>query len=69
MVTAILDKEQLKQAVREVLREMLAEDRTALRDIIEEAHEDFMLGQLLEKERSTKRVSRKKIFDILEGRE
>ncbi len=69
MVTAKLDKVQLKLAVQEVLREMLAEDKSLLREIIEEAHEDFLFGQLLEKERHTKRVSRKKIFDILEGRE
>ncbi len=56
-------------AVQEVLREMLADNKSLIREIIEETREDFLLGQLLEKERNTKRVSRKKIFDILEGRE
>ena len=69
MVVAKVDKAQLKLAVREVLHEMLADDKSLLREIIEEAREDFLFGQLLEKERTTKRVSRKKIFEILEGRE
>ena len=68
MAKPLADNVQLKKAVREVLCELLAEDRK-LREIIEEAAEDWALGQLIERERTSKRVSRRAIFKILEGNE
>jgi hypothetical protein len=68
-MTAAAKKTQLKKAVREVLFELLKEDHDLLREIINEAAEDWMLGQLIERERNSKRVSRKTIFKILEGGE
>jgi phenylpyruvate tautomerase PptA (4-oxalocrotonate tautomerase family) len=69
MAAATAEKAQLKKAVREVLFELLKEDQELLHAIITEAAEDWMLGKLIEQERNSKRVSRRTIFKILEGRE
>jgi IS30 family transposase len=69
MAAAIAKTAQLKKAVREILVELLKEDHELLQTIISEAAEDWMFGQLIERERNSKRVSRRTIFKILEGRE
>lgn len=67
MPAATTDKVRLKKAVREALLELLQEDQELLHAILTEAAEDWMLGKLIERERNSKRVSRRTVFKILKG--
>jgi len=68
MAKTMTDNVKFKKAVREALCEVLADDKK-LRKILEDAFEDWAFGQLLERERNSKRVSRRAVFKILEGKE
>jgi hypothetical protein len=60
---------QLRQAVKDVMLEMLTKDRKFLRKVLLEAIDDLALGELLvEARKDTKKVPRNEVFKILEGR-
>jgi hypothetical protein len=58
----------IKQAVKEVLREVFMEDREFLREVLLEAIEDIALGELIMEARKTKKyVPRSTVMKILKG--
>jgi hypothetical protein len=67
MAKITIDDGQLKEVVRRVLREILSEDKGLLRAFISEVAEDLALGELMEKGRSSKKVSRRSVMKILKG--
>ncbi len=66
MQTAI-DEGKIKQLFKEALIEMLEEKKNVLHDLIVEAMEDVALANAIQEGEKTEKVSRKEIFDILEG--
>lgn len=58
----------LKQLVKEAVKEALTEDSEMLRDLIAESIEDIALLQRMEEGRNTPLVSREKIMKILESK-
>lgn len=65
MAAATVAKTRLKEAVREVLFELFEEDQGLLHKILAEAAEDWMFGELIERERNSETVSRRTVFNIL----
>ena len=68
MAQALISQEMLKQAMKEALVETLTEQRDLFRDVFSEALEDFALVEAIEEGRSTQKIDRDHIFDLLEGR-
>jgi hypothetical protein len=59
-----------KKAAKKALSKLMQADREVFREVVLEAIEDFVLGELvLEGRKSTKLVPRSEIFKILEGEE
>jgi hypothetical protein len=61
-------KSQLKKEVRKVLLDLLKEDRTILHGVLADVVEDWMFGQIIERERNAPKASRETLFKILKGR-
>jgi hypothetical protein len=59
---------QLKRSVKEALIELLHEDPTFLREIVEEALEDVGLLRAMKEGRKTKLVPREKLAQLLKGK-
>jgi hypothetical protein len=60
------DHQELKQVVKEAIREVMSEDTELLKDLMVEALEDFALLQRMEEGRQSDFVSREEIMEILE---
>jgi hypothetical protein len=58
----------LKGALKEALREVIAEEHDTLRSIAAEVLEDLAFGRAMQEGEETDVVSRERIFDLLEGR-
>ena len=63
-----ISRETLKQVMKEALSETLREQRDLLRDVFLEVIEDIALVEAIEEGRKTEKVSRERIFDVLESR-
>jgi hypothetical protein len=61
-------EQQLKQALKAALIEILRERGDLLRDIIEEAIEDIAMSRAIEEGEATGPVSRDEVFGLIEGR-
>ena len=67
MAQTDISHEVLKQAMKEALSETLSEQRDLFREVFAEVLEDFALVEAIEEGRQTEKVSRERIFDVLEG--
>ncbi|MFH2047281.1 MAG: hypothetical protein ABIK92_19305 [Pseudomonadota bacterium] len=63
----LIDEGKLKQVLKEAIIEMLEERKNDFHDIIIEAMEDVALIRAIREGEDTEPVSRKEIFNILEG--
>lgn len=66
-MAATFDDEKLKDLVKSALVEVLEERRDLVRDIVEEAMEDFALARAIEQGLGGESVSRDEVFAVLEG--
>ncbi|MEW6325999.1 MAG: hypothetical protein AB1487_00125 [Thermodesulfobacteriota bacterium] len=64
----ILDEKKLKELMKEALVEVLEDRKEVLYDILSEVIEDVALVHAIQEGEATGTVSKKEIFDILEGR-
>jgi hypothetical protein len=60
------DQQELKQVVKEAIREVMPENSEMLKDLMIEALEDIALLQRMEEGRQTDLVGRKEIMEMLE---
>ena len=63
-----LDENKIKELMKEALVEVLEDRKEVLYDILSEVIEDVALVHAIREGEATERVSKKEIFDILEGR-
>jgi Asp-tRNA(Asn)/Glu-tRNA(Gln) amidotransferase C subunit len=63
----VIDEDKLKQVLKEAIIEMLEERKNLFHDLIIEAMEDIALTNAIREGESTESVSKKEIFNILEG--
>ena len=63
----VFDEGKLKQVFKEAIIEMLEEKRNLFYDIFFEAMKDIALINAIREGESTESVSKKEIFNILEG--
>lgn len=68
MAKITIDESQLKDVVRNILRDLLIEDRELLREFIADVAEDLAFGELMEKGRTSKMVPRRRVMRILKGK-
>ncbi len=66
MQTAI-DEDRIKQIFKEAIIEMLEEKKDVFHELIADAMEDVALANAIREGEKTKKVSKKEIFEILEG--
>ena len=58
----------LKTAIKEVLAEMLIQERELLRELLVEVIEDLAMKRAIDEGMKTKRASRDEVFRILRGK-
>lgn len=63
----LIDEQKIKQLMKEAFIEALQEQKGVLHDLVVEAVEDIALENAIRKGEDSPSVSRKEIFDILEG--
>ena len=68
MPEAPFSKDAFKQALKEALVETIAEQQDLLRAVVADVLEDLAFGEAMHEGEATEVVSRKRIFDLLEGR-
>jgi len=61
-----VDQAELKQVVKDAIKEVVAENRETLKDLLVEVLEDLALLQRMEEGRETELVDRDKVMDLLE---
>lgn len=66
MATVLNNEEQLKDAFKAAIVEVLQERKDLIRDIIEEVIEDSAFAQAIDEGMASPKVSREQIFDLLE---
>ncbi|MEI7893161.1 MAG: hypothetical protein WCI05_08720 [Myxococcales bacterium] len=64
-----LSQEQLKELLKTALVEVLQERKDLLRELIEEALEDFMLTRAIAEGECSPTIHRDEVFQFLEGQE
>ncbi|RTZ99594.1 MAG: hypothetical protein DSY90_00955 [Deltaproteobacteria bacterium] len=62
-----IDEGKIKQLMKEAVIESLQEQKSIFHDLIVEAIEDIALTNAIRQGADTESVSRKEVFDILEG--
>lgn len=62
---AFVNEDRLKELIKSAVLEVLEERSDFLRDIIEEAFEDFSLARAIEEGDSTETISRDEVFSLL----
>ncbi len=67
--TVPIDDRQIKQAVKEVLREKFAHDPEWLREVVAEVLEDMAMAKAIRLGRTSMFVSRAEVFRMLDGKE
>ena len=68
MAQTTVDREKLKQTLKEALAETLHEQREFLHDVFAEVLEDFALGEAIHEGLETPQATREEVFNVLEGR-
>ncbi len=63
----VVNEKMLKQVFKEAMIEMIEEKKSLFQDIVVEAMEDIALSNAIREGMKTEDVSKKEIFDILEG--
>jgi hypothetical protein len=63
-----INQEQLKNAIKTALVEVLEERKDLLYDAIEDAIEDVAFARAIEEGESTELIEREEIFKLLEGK-
>lgn len=61
-----VEHDELKQIVKEAVKEVLAENRELVKDLLAETLEDIALLQRMEEGRETELVSREQVMEHLE---
>jgi hypothetical protein len=61
-----VEQAELKQVVKDAIKEVVAENRETLKDLLVEVLEDLALLQRMEEGRETELVDRDKVMDLLE---
>jgi hypothetical protein len=61
-----VEQAELKQAVKDAIREVVVENSETLKDILVEVLEDLALLQRMEEGRKSEFVSRGEVMDVLE---
>lgn len=69
MATQTIEEGKLKDLIKTALIEVLETRRDLVQEIVEEAMEDFAFSQAIEQGMSSEKVSRRKVFAILEDKE
>jgi hypothetical protein len=64
----VIDEGKLKQVFKEAMFEMLEERKSIFQEMIAEVMEDIALTRAIREGENTASVSKKEIFNILEGR-
>lgn len=64
----VIDEGKLKQVFKDAIIEMLAEKQNVFHDMIVDAMEDISLIRAIREGKHTETVSKKEIYNILEGR-
>ncbi len=68
MAQTTIDRETLKQTLKEALAETLHEEREFLHGVFAEVLEDFTLGEAIREGLETPQAAREEVFNVLEGR-
>ena len=68
MPDTAFSKDALKQALKEALVETISEQQDLLRAVVADVLEELAFGEAMHEGEATEVVSRKRIFDLLEGR-
>ncbi|MGI0479482.1 hypothetical protein ACN4EE_01695 [Geminocystis sp. CENA526] len=69
MTNLLLETNQLKKTLKEVILEILYENKQEFSDLIMEILEDIALSKAMEEGEKTELVDRESIFNILEEKE
>ena len=64
-----LDERKIKELMKEALVEVIEDRKEVLYDILSEVIEDVALVHAIREGETTEMVSKKEVFDILEGRQ
>ena len=68
MTQTTIDRETLKQTLKEAFAETLHEERELLHDVFAEVLEDFALGEAIRGGLETPEATREEVFHALESR-
>ena len=60
------EREELKQVVKDAIKEIMAEDREALKELLVDVLDDLALLKRMEEGRETELVSRDVVMELLE---
>jgi uncharacterized membrane protein len=60
------EREELKQVVKDAIKEIMVEDREALKELLLDVLEDLALLKRMEEGRETELVSRDEVMELLE---
>ena len=66
MATVLENDEQLKEAFKAAIVEVLQERKDLIREIIDEVIEDTALSRAINEGGTTEKVSREQVFELLE---
>jgi len=66
MTNILIESNQLKQTLKEVILELISENKEELSDLIIEIIEDIALSKAIEEGEETELVDKESIFKILE---
>lgn len=66
-MSTIIDEEQLKVLIKAAISEALVEERTLVKEIIEDAIEEIALARAIDEGVNGKTATRDEIFHILES--
>jgi hypothetical protein len=63
---SLVEQHELKQAIKDAIKEVMLENREIVKDILVEVLEDAALLQRMEEGRQTELVGREEIMELLE---
>ena len=66
-MSTMIDEKELKDLVKAAVAEALVEQRTLVKEIVEEAIEEIALAQAIDEGLETKPVTRDEVFHVLES--
>ena len=68
MATATIDEGKLKELIKTALVEVLESRQDLVREIVEDAMEDFAFSRAIEQGLESEQIPREEVFAILEGK-